>query len=303
MLTTDEGLYTVKQVAALTGVLETTLRVWERRYQVVTPQRSTGGYRLYDENQVARLRTMAALVADGVPASVAAKTLPPPGVPEGPPQPLDDLDLVETARRLDAGRLDSLLAEALARAPLEHVVDDWLLPELARLGREWAAGEIGVAHEHFVTAGVIRALGRAFAESPDPGNGAPVLVGMGTGAHHELGLLAFAACLRRAGASVVYLGADVPVADWVSAAVGLHPRGAVIGVPLGSPVRHAQEIVDRLRELTPPVAIWVGGGLAGRLKGVDQLPAGVAVAASEVATSLRSGRAPAPAAEHITHTP
>lgn len=292
MFTSDEGLYTVKQVAALTGVLETTLRVWERRYQVVTPHRSAGGYRLYDEEQVARLRTMAALVAEGVPASVAAKTLPPPGAPTLEPDALADLDLVATALSLDAGRLDALLAEALGRAPVEQVVDSWLLPELARLGSAWAGGELGVAHEHFVTAGVVRALGRAFAEAPDPGNGAPVLVGLGTGAHHELGLLAFAVCLRRAGVSVVYLGADVPVADWVSAAAGLHPRGAVIGVPLGARVRPAQEVVDQLRTLTPPVAVWVGGGLAGRLRGAELLPAGVAAAAGEVATALRSGRAP-----------
>nr|NLI49013.1 MerR family transcriptional regulator [Propionibacterium sp.] len=290
----DQGRYTVKQVAALTGVLETTLRVWERRYQVVTPTRSPGGYRLYDDDQVARLRLMAALVAEGVPASVAAKSLPPLGTAAASAteaRSLADLDLVATALSLDPARLDALLAEVLERAPFEQVVDAWLLPELARLGQAWAAGEISVAHEHFVTAGVIRLLGRIFHEAPEPGT-APVLVGLAEGANHELGLLAFAACLRRAGVSVVYLGANVPVSAWLTAAETLRPRAAVIGAPLGARVRPVQELVDRLRALTPPVAVWVGGGLAGRLRGAGLLPAGVARAASEVATELRSGLPP-----------
>lgn len=288
---TNPSLYTVKQVAALTGVLETTLRVWERRYQVVTPTRSTGGYRLYDETQVARLRTMAALVAEGVPASVAARSLPEARPTEPDAAAPADLDLVAVAASLDPTRLDALLREAMTCAPLEQLVDSWLLPELAKVGQAWADGEIGVAHEHFVTAGVTRALGHAFDEAPEPAPGAPVLVGLAEGAHHELGLLAFATCLRRAGVSVVYLGANVPAADWESAAAGLHPRGAVVGVPLGARVRTAQAIVDRLRALVPPVAVWVGGGLADRLQGATRLPAGVATGATEVATALKAGAA------------
>ena len=69
------GGYTVKQVAALTGVLETTLRVWERRYKVVEPSRSSSGYRQYDDEQVSVLRAMVALVSSGVPASTAAETV------------------------------------------------------------------------------------------------------------------------------------------------------------------------------------------------------------------------------------
>jgi len=55
-------VYSVKQVSALTGATEATLRVWERRYGVVEPARSAAGYRLYDDEQVAVLRAMVALV-------------------------------------------------------------------------------------------------------------------------------------------------------------------------------------------------------------------------------------------------
>lgn len=285
--------YTVKQVSALTGVLETTLRVWERRYHVVTPARSSGGYRLYDDDDVARLRAMAALVAGGVPASTAARTLAerPPTAPAQTLDALDDLDLVAASASLDAALLDDVLERALALAPLERLLDAWLLPGLARVGRAWASGELSVAHEHFASAGVSRLLGRLFAEAPAGGLG-PVLVGLPERAHHDLALLAFATCLRRLGVDVAYLGTDVPLTAWRAAALSRRPRAAVIGVPQSTRVDRANALVAALAEVTPPIALWVGGGLAGRVVGAQRLPDAVADAASLVATSLRAGQMP-----------
>ena len=63
--------YTVKQVSALTGIAPDRLRAWERRYGVVRPTRTEGGYRLYDDDDLARLRLMMRLV-DAVSLRVAA---------------------------------------------------------------------------------------------------------------------------------------------------------------------------------------------------------------------------------------
>lgn len=41
-------MVTIKRAAELTGVPEHTLRAWERRYGLVAPARTDGGYRLYD---------------------------------------------------------------------------------------------------------------------------------------------------------------------------------------------------------------------------------------------------------------
>ena len=65
--------YTVKQVSALTGIAPDRLRAWERRYGVVSPERSESRYRLYDDDDLARLRLMLRLVEAGTPASLAAE--------------------------------------------------------------------------------------------------------------------------------------------------------------------------------------------------------------------------------------
>ena len=61
----DARVYTVKHAAAMTGISPATLRMWERRYEVVVPGRSPSGYRVYDEAAVRRLSAMRALVEAG----------------------------------------------------------------------------------------------------------------------------------------------------------------------------------------------------------------------------------------------
>ena len=65
-------MYTIKEAAARTGLTEPVLRAWERRYGIVEPPRTAGGYRVYDEAALARLRSMRRLINAGWSASAAA---------------------------------------------------------------------------------------------------------------------------------------------------------------------------------------------------------------------------------------
>jgi MerR family transcriptional regulator, light-induced transcriptional regulator len=64
--TPDPGqTYRIGAVARLTGIPPDTLRVWERRYAVVTPFRSDAGTRLYQAEDVSRLTLIKRLVDNG----------------------------------------------------------------------------------------------------------------------------------------------------------------------------------------------------------------------------------------------
>ncbi|MBM3140053.1 MAG: MerR family transcriptional regulator, partial [Chloroflexi bacterium] len=65
--------YTVKAAARATGVSESRLRTWERRYGIPKPARSETGRRLYDDGDLRVIRRMAALVGAGLPAAQAAE--------------------------------------------------------------------------------------------------------------------------------------------------------------------------------------------------------------------------------------
>ena len=64
--------YRIGTVSRLTGISPDTLRIWERRYEVVTPERSQGGGRLYSSDDIARLKLIRRLVDKGDTISVVA---------------------------------------------------------------------------------------------------------------------------------------------------------------------------------------------------------------------------------------
>jgi DNA-binding transcriptional MerR regulator len=69
---TSTSGYRIGAVSRLTGISPDTLRIWERRYKVVTPQRSSGGGRLYSSEDVARLKLIGRLVDNGDTIGVVA---------------------------------------------------------------------------------------------------------------------------------------------------------------------------------------------------------------------------------------
>ncbi|CAI9401991.1 MerR family transcriptional regulator [Aestuariimicrobium sp. T2.26MG-19.2B] len=298
-------MYTVSQAAALSGVSKSTLRAWERRYGIIHPSRTEGGYRLYDAGQVALLREMAARVEGGMRAAQAAASLAGAsldgrqvgghaGRPDG-----DDhadghdrvaFDLVEAVVSLDPRRLADTVDGALDSREFEQVVRTWLMPQLHRIGQAWARGEISVAQEHQITAELMRALSHLFHEAPDRG-GPTALVGLPPGARHELALLAFATCLRRLGSRVIYLGADLPPDDWRAAAIRSQARVAVVGAHCGTDAAGATEVAAALADLSPLVPVWSGGSAARQVTGASPLPDDVVEAAHHLHRALLGGRA------------
>ncbi|MBK6886765.1 MAG: MerR family transcriptional regulator [Tetrasphaera sp.] len=258
-------MYTIRQAAALTGIPAATLRAWERRYAVVAPARSDGGYRLYDEAAIRALEVMAGLVALGHSPQRAALEV---AGRRGPGEPgvipaataaiaaVDEQDLRALSRASEV---------ALAAGPLPEVIQRWLMPLLDHIGREWAQGRLSIAAEHAASHVLMRVLAQHLDLASTASTGPPVLVGLPRGARHELGALAFAAVAAQHGIAVAYLGADLPADDWVRAAADTGACGAVVAVPLRSDVRAARETVTALTGTVGPTREAAAGtsGLTG----------------------------------------
>ena len=260
-------MHTVKRAAELTGVAPDTLRAWERRYGVVEPLRSEGGYRLYDDRALRRLAAMKALVDAGWSPGQAARRVLADATGEadrrGEPATttVGDIDaLARVGRELDGAALTAVLDEGFAAGSFEQVADGWLMPALHRLGTAWRDGEVGIAGEHFVSAAVQRRLAVLFDAASRSAGGPVAVVGLARGSRHELGVLAFAVALRRAGLDVVYVGGDLPPEAWVSTVRARGATVAVIGVPAVEDVPAVRETVTALRQGCPDVLVAVGGG-------------------------------------------
>jgi DNA-binding transcriptional MerR regulator/methylmalonyl-CoA mutase cobalamin-binding subunit len=274
-------MYTIKHAAELTGLPEATLRAWERRYGVVVPLRTEGGYRLYDDDALAALRAMRDLVADGWSARQAADHVrsqgpagsqrpgaaPADAAVDGPTDGSVDLgpagaaDLLTAAADMSPARLAAILDDRFSRGSFETVVDEWLMPALVAVGEAWAAGTLSTAAEHLTAHAVLRRLSAAFEAAAHSARGPSVLVGLPPGCRHELGALAFATAARRAGLSVAYVGADLPVASWLDAVAHGRPRAIVLAVPRRRDVAAATSVMTAVHDAYPDVRVAVGGGL------------------------------------------
>lgn len=223
-------------VAERLGVTTSTLRSWERRYNLTGPQRTAGAHRRYTAADLARLTAMRQLIAHGMPTAQAAALVAPGSAPG--PSPADlATRLRDAVDDLDAGQVSAILHGALLRYGAAVTWDQILAPLLVELGDRWRDAGCDVDSEH-VLSDTAEAVLRAHAQHTltVPATGDPVLLLAAPGERHTLPLAALAAALTEQGTPAVVL-ADLPAADLEHALGLIRPRAAL----LWSRLRHTAD--------------------------------------------------------------
>jgi DNA-binding transcriptional MerR regulator len=216
------------------GVRPETLRAWERRYRLLSPERSAAGYRLYSAGDEKRVREMLGWMSRGVAASEAAKLAGAPvgAAPAAERRPRADgqpalavamLDLIAALQRFDEEGAHRILDEAFARFSLETVLSELVLPVLAEVGDRWSRGDVSVGEEHFCTE-VLRGRLLSLARGWGAGEGPLAVLSCPPGERHDLGVVVFGLALREQGWRIAFLGADTPMATLADAAERLDPE-------------------------------------------------------------------------------
>ncbi|MEN9787852.1 MAG: hypothetical protein RLZZ299_3116 [Pseudomonadota bacterium] len=267
--------YRVKTVAALTGIPRATLVAWERRHGVLEPRRSSGGYRVYTDDDVQVLRRLKAMTDEGLAISEAVRILATrsPGVSRGAEPAPDEASpaaagstaaaLYEALIRFDRAAADACLAHTLLG--FETAITDVYMPVLQRVGDAWAAGALNVAQEHFASDYCRERLLHAFhALGAGPRDGVPVVCAGLPGERHELALLAVAARLAMRGFRVTWLGADLPVHELVAHLAAFRPALACVSAMRPEAAGEVQALAAEVRAGAPPEVIVAVGGPAVR---------------------------------------
>lgn len=257
-------MHSLAYVCRRTGLSAHLVRVWERRYQAIRPDRSASGRRMYSDAELSRLDKLATAVRRGHRIGEIA-ALPDAELEAlaGPaPVPSTAGPLLVAIESFDAPALRLALRVLLEEHGMLKFLHERIAPLLRDVGIRWSRGELTSAHEHFTSHSVREVL--ATRPAPPPAPGAPVLLlATPPGQHHDLGIVMAAALARTAGWVDVCLGACVPLVEVVSAARTCGARGVVLGLthPSDDPV-NAQEIADLMRRLPPGVACLAGGAAA-----------------------------------------
>lgn len=255
--------YSVKAAAIATGVSESRLRTWERRYGVPRPGRSGSGRRQYDEDDLATIRRMAALVNAGVPASEAAEAVKNEApVASAPIKRVDHplaLELVDFFRAYDEAGAQDTIRRAVAELGWEEATDRVLLAALHQIGRAWQEERIITANEHFASEIIRREIACAATQPSEQRSRHSVMLACAEDERHDIGLLALGLLLRLRGLRVYYIGADVPGVDLVSAVTATKVDAVVLAATLSSSLSSLERTARSFVSGAARVKLYVGG--------------------------------------------
>jgi MerR family transcriptional regulator, light-induced transcriptional regulator len=278
----DSGALRIGEFARRVDVTPELLRAWERRYGLLQPIRTEGGFRLYTEEDANRVERMKRALEEGLSAAEAARrALAQERSAEHAPEGARER-LMAAAHAYDEVALHAVLDEALAGFSLETVLRELILPMLRELGAEWEGGTLEVGQEHFASNLVrerLLALGRGWGR----GGGPLAILAGAPGERHDIGLIAFGLVLRSRGWRILFLGADTPLATLGKTVEATDPRLVVVA-SMDSALLEAQSA--ELRKLGRSVPLVLSGAgaseeLCARLR-IDQLDGDLVAAAGTV---------------------
>ncbi len=271
-----QGHHSIQSVARRTGLSAHVIRIWEKRYEAVKPNRTESNRRLYTDAEVARLlllrRATEAGHSIGAIASLGDERLtelvshvletPTRGAPAGTAKTADDFveQCIAATHKLDAQAFEEALQRATIALGQHGLLEHVVAPVAQATGNLWRDGILTAAHEHFASAAIRVFLGHASRPFALPANAPRLVVATPAGQLHELGAVMVAAAAADLGWRVTYLGTSLPAAEIAGSVTQNHARAVALSIVYPSDDEHLAEELERLRRYLPSeVKIIIGG--------------------------------------------
>lgn len=219
------AVYSIKDIEKLSGIKAHTIRIWEKRYDFITPHRTNTNIRYYTDEELKKILNVAVLKRHGIKISHIAK--------------LSQLELKEEILRvtsssgsndtlvdslvlamidLDDYKLEAIIEKSISSGGFQNTVLNVFYPFLEKVGILWQSGDLYPAQEHFVSYLIRQKIISATNALPGTYNPSAkrFLMLLPEGEYHEIGLLFAQYLIREAGHQVLYLGQSVPYSDVLS---------------------------------------------------------------------------------------
>lgn len=214
--------YSIKDLENFTKIKAHTLRIWEQRYQLLSPQRTETNIRYYSDKDLKKILNINLLYSNGLKISKianlteveifeqASKLL----MKEDTLVPNEVNRFVEYILELDDISIQDGLDKLVKKLGLENLYSQILIPLLEKVGTLWQVDAISVSHEHFIS-NLLREFLIVQIDGiriKRVGKGKVVLF-LKEDEKHELSLLFYYYTLKKRGYDCFYLGQSVPMKD------------------------------------------------------------------------------------------
>lgn len=220
-MNSTEHVFSIKDLENLSGVKAHTIRIWEKRYNLLKPKRSKTNIRHYDLNNLQKLLNISFLNSNGFKISKIAA--------------LDETELAPKTRELAfMGKNDSqaIVAFKLAMLNFDQILFyntynslleeksfrtifyEVFIPLLFDLGMLWQTNTISPSHEHFLTVHIKQKIlvhiERLQSTDPRPSTKTVVLF-LPENETHDLGLLFINYEILSLGYHTIFIGENIPL--------------------------------------------------------------------------------------------
>jgi MerR family transcriptional regulator, light-induced transcriptional regulator len=207
------GIYSISDLAELTGVKTHTLRVWEKRYGLLQPQRTDTNIRYYLDSDLKVLMLVLNLYNHGVRISRIAEMTPQEMEEENKRisvgQNDDDSLLLQGLIDLDVTVMNTILDNSIRKNGFDVTLMSLILPMLEKMELMWLSGSIEEAHEACFRELIKRKTIREIDALPHHCNGPKVIMFLPQGNQQEMSHLFMHYFLRKQGLCITDMGCDV----------------------------------------------------------------------------------------------
>lgn len=226
------GKYSIKELESLSGIKAHTLRIWEKRFNLLNPERTDTNIRFYSDEDLRKILNVSLLTSSGIRISEVASFSDEElkkAVLEINDENLQNQkrvnDLIVSMSDFDEERFHGLYNTFVKEFGLEKTFSDIIHPYLEKVGLLWLSGEIQATQEHLITSLIRSKLICAIEDLPYPDDSAKTaILFLPEGEYHEVGLLFFNYILREQGIRVYYLGQSTPTHQIVELANKYKPN-------------------------------------------------------------------------------
>jgi MerR family transcriptional regulator, light-induced transcriptional regulator len=263
--------YSIRDLDKLSGIKAQTIRVWERRYGIVKPQRTGTNRRRYGDEELRRIINVSILRRNGFKISEIAK--------------LSDSDiegkvsflskevfnsdtqidsLVKAMVDINEKALNDLLTRSMMNRGMEETMTTLVFPFLKRIGVMWQTGSANAGSEHFVS-NIFRQKLISSIDNLSPvlkPKSKKVILFLPEKEMHEMGLLFFHYLVKKEGHESLYLGQSTPLSSVVTANEQWNSDILITGLMSGYPDFKAVDYIKDLAASFQGQKILVAGELA-----------------------------------------
>ncbi len=219
--------YSIKELENISGTKAHTIRIWEQRYNLLSPQRTQTGIRFYNNDDLKKILSTVVLIKAGLKISKIAQLSPDNMHLElakiNDSTIISDLkielvisNLLEAGLAYDEAKINVEFEKFNAIFDTVTLFKQVIYPLLVRIGMMWGVDDINTLQEHFISNCIRQKLLHELNNLPIPNsNDDQIVLFLPENETHEIGLLFSNYLLRKANIKTIYLGQQVPVANLI----------------------------------------------------------------------------------------